>query len=374
MFVIVEHPFALSRTAWSPLQKDDNRTMPADLPSRLFSCLLLLTLFCMFNMTAEAADDNPWSHTFYFENDLFNGTDSNYTNGVKYSLLSPDLSPHAKNGRIPREVLEWIHKVPLIRDSGPEFSHKAEVSFGQNMYTPGDISRTDLIRDDRPYAGWSYVGLAYHRLARQDEGRDFLDSVEIQMGMVGPLAFAEESQTLIHELRNIDTAEGWDNQLKNEPGLVVAFERKWRFAPVRHTLFGAGMIVHAGGAIGNVATYLNSGLEFRFGLNLPYNFGVSLIRPAGSTRFSPDSRPGLYLFGAVNGKYVLRDIFLDGNTFTDSHSIDKEPLVADYAIGATLSYRNLLMTYTNVTRTREFEEQEEDHNFGSLTLSWFFTF
>ena len=348
--------------------------MPACFFSYIFSCLLLLSLSCLLPLPAEAAGGNPWAHTFYFENDLFNGTDSNYTNGVKYSLLSPDLSPHARNGRIPREVLEWIHKIPLIRDSGPEFSHRAEFSFGQNMYTPDDTDRTDLIRDDRPYAGWSYVGLAYHRLALQDEGRDFLDSVEIQMGMVGPISFAEETQTLVHELRNIDTAKGWDNQLKNEPGVVVAFERKWRFGPEKPTRLGTDMIVHAGGTLGNVATYLNSGLELRYGLNLPRNFGVSLIRPAGSPRFSPGNKPSLYLFGAVNGKYVLRDIFLDGNTFTDSHSTDKEPLIADYAIGATLSYRNLLITYTNVTRTREFEGQKEDHNFGSLTLSCFFTF
>ncbi len=348
--------------------------MPEHVSTRIFRSLFLLVMLLLPNLPAEAADDNPWSHTFYFENDLFNGTDSNYTNGVKYSLLSPDLSPHAKNGRLPRQVLEWIHKIPLIRDSGPEFSHKAEFSFGQNMYTPGDTSQTDLILDDRPYAGWSYIGLAYHRLARQEEGRDFLDSVEIQMGLVGPLSFAEESQTLVHELRNIDTAEGWDNQLKNEPGVVVAFERKWLFSQKDPGKLSADMIAHAGGAIGNVATYLNSGLEIRAGLNLPRNFGVSLIRPAGSTRFSPSNKPSLYLFAAVNGKYVLRDIFLDGNTFTDSHSIDKEPLIADFAAGLTLSYRNLMLTYTNVTRTREFEGQEEDHNFGSLALSWFFTF
>lgn len=336
--------------------------------------VLLASLLDPNGVLAEQDQDNPWAHSIFFENDLFNGTDSNYTNGVKYSLISPDLSLHAKQGHFPRKVLEVIHKVPFIRDSGPEFSHKAEFSFGQNMYTPADISRSDLITDDRPYAGWSYVGLAYHRKTKFVEHLDFLDSVEIQMGMVGPLAYAEETQTRVHELRNIDTAEGWVNQLKNEPGLVVAFERKWLFYTNSASLLTADAIVHVGGALGNVATYVNTGLEIRYGLNLPRNFGVSLIRPAGSTLFTPSKKPSLYLFGAVNGKYVLRDIFLDGNTLTDSHSIDKEDWVADFAGGITLSYRNLMLTYTHVTRTKEFVGQEESHDFGSLTLNFFYPF
>ena len=242
------------------------------------------------------------------------------------------------------------------------------------MYTPADISRKDVVTDDRPYAGWAYIGLAYHRKTEFEEYLDFVDSVEIQMGMVGPLSFAEETQTLVHELRDIETAKGWDHQLKNEPGLVVAFERKWLFSMDSDRLFAADAIVHTGGTLGNVATYVNAGLEVRSGFNLARNFGVSIIRPAGSTLFTPHEEPSIYLFGAVNGKYVLRDIFLDGNTFTDSHSIDKEHWVADFAAGITLSHHNLMLTYANVTRTKEFVGQDESHNFGSLTLNFFYPF
>jgi lipid A 3-O-deacylase len=340
----------------------------------LLALLLLASLLVPEGLLAAHNQDNPWTQSIFFENDLFNGTDSNYTNGVKYSLISPDLSPHAEQGHFPRKVLELIHKIPFLRDSGPEYSHKAEFSLGQSMYTPADISRSDLIRDDRPYAGWTYVGMAYHRKTAFEEHIDFLDSVEIQMGIVGPQSYAEETQTLVHELRNIDTAKGWDHQLKNEPGLVVAFERKWLFSPDFAGLLKPDAIAHAGAAIGNVATYFNSGLELRYGWNLPRNFGASLIRPAGSTRFSPDKNPSLYLFGAINGKYVLRDIFLDGNTFTDSHSIDKEHWVADLAAGVTVSYKNLMLTLTHVTRTKEFVGQDDSHNFGSLTLTFFYPF
>ena len=218
------------------------------------SMLLLTALVIPASVLAEAEQHNPWAQSIFFENDLFDGTDSNYTNGVKYSLISPDLSPHARQGLFPRKVLELIHKIPYLRDSGPEYSHQAEISFGQNMYTPSDTSRSDLVTDDRPYAGWSYLGLAYHRKTKFVDHLDFLDSVEIQLGIVGPQAYAQETQDLVHDLRNIDRAEGWDHQLKNEPGLVVAFERKWLFYPDTTGPLAADASVHSGGAVGNVAT------------------------------------------------------------------------------------------------------------------------
>lgn len=349
------------------------KTLAGSGPPCLWLVLVVLSMLSMpGGLVAAENQDNRWAQSFFFENDLFSDSDSNYTNGIKYSLISPDLSPHANRGHLPRKVLGLVHKIPFIRDSSPEYIHKAEFSIGQNMYTPVDTSRSDLIEDDRPYAGWFYLGFAYHRKTEFEDHLDFLDTVEIQVGMVGPLSFAEESQTLVHELRDINTAKGWDNQLKNEPGLLVAFERKWLFSSDSDRLLTADTIVHTGGAIGNVATYLNTGLEVRYGMNPGRHFGISMIRPAGSVLFTPHKKPSIYLFGAVNGKYVLRDIFLDGNTFTDSHSIDKKDFVAEFAAGISLSHRNLMLTFTHVTRTEQFVGQEDEHHFGSLTLNFFY--
>ena len=179
----------------------------------------------------ESAEVNPWTHTFYFENDLFNGTDSNYTNGVKYSVISPDLSPGAPQGTLPKKVLEYVHKIPLIRESPPEYSNQVEFSFGQNMYTPTDISRSGLIKDDRPYAGWLYISTSYHRKYSTENPVKFMDTVELQFGVIGPASLAEDTQRIVHQWRGIETAKGWDHQLKNEPGIAAIFERKWLFHP-----------------------------------------------------------------------------------------------------------------------------------------------
>jgi lipid A 3-O-deacylase len=344
--------------------------MVLNVPSTRQIYLILLFLTVMSFPVAALADHNPWTHTIYFENDLFTGTDSNYTNGVKYSLISEDLSPHAHEGKLPRKVLEYVHQLPFIGKSGPEYTHKVEFSLGQNMFTPQDISRSDLITNDRPYAGWTYISTSYHRKYSSAETLDFMDTVELQLGIVGPESFAEQTQKFVHKMRELQRPHGWDNQLKSEPGLAVVFERKWLFHPGDARRLNYRIITHAGGAVGNVYTYLNSGAELRVGWNIPRDFGVSLIRPAGSTRLSTHTEFSMFGFAGVNGRLTFRDIFLDGNTFTDSHSIDKKIPVADLSAGLAINYKNILLTWTQVLRTKEFKGQQDAHSFGAMALSF----
>ena len=353
-------------------QKKSYSPVSRHIVKTLLSATLLFFSLCQTPGTAWGEDVNPWSHSLYFENDLFTGTDSNYTNGVKYVLISPDLSPKAKKmGNIPKKALGYIHKIPFIRNTPAQTSHKVEFAFGQNMYTPSDISVHELIENDRPYAGWTYFATAYHNKSDLSPHRFVMDTVELQVGIIGPASLAEESQKFIHKLRDIGMPKGWDHQLSNEPGVVMAWERKWLYHPVEQG-FGWDTIFHSGFTLGNVSTYVNGGVEFRLGWNIPKTFGVSLIRPGGSTRMNQSQHPGVYLLGAVDGRWVARDIFLDGNTFTDSHSVDKKKFVGDFALGLAFNYNKFMITLTQVLRTRRFEGQSAGHSFGAVSVSWFF--
>ncbi|MDD3814621.1 MAG: lipid A deacylase LpxR family protein [Desulfocapsaceae bacterium] len=340
-------------------------------PAILVVFSALLCLFCLAAARPSLAVEEaelPWTVNIYFENDLFTGTDRNYTNGVKISLISPDLVSFVESGKLPDWSLEYIYRLPFINDPDPALKRKVEFSLGQNMYTPADISRSDLIPDDRPYAGWTYFGAAFH--TRSSER---MDTIELQVGMVGPDSFAEETQKAVHDLRDLQRPNGWDNQLKNEPGLAAIYERKWQLEPVfSRGIFAIDAITHLGCSLGNVATYANTGFESRLGWNLPDDFGVSLIRPAGNTSFSTRQQQGGYLFVALNTRVVLRDIFLDGNTFADSHSIGKKIFVADLAGGAAIYFKQVKLTWTQVLRTKEFDGQPDNHSFGSLILSFFY--
>ena len=79
-----------------------------------------------------------------------------------------------------------------------------------------------------------------------------------------------------------------------------------------------------------------------------------------------------YVFASAEGRAIARNIFLDGNTFRDSLSVDKRPFVADFQLGAVLHFDNLELTYTYVARTEEFETQGSAQQFGSVGITYRF--
>jgi len=89
-------------------------------------------------------------------------------------------------------------------------------------------------------------------------------------------------------------------------------------------------IAHYGASLGNVRTYLNTGLTLRIGSLVPNDFGTSPIRPGGDSNAPLESNVthrfsegGLHAFISADARVVARDIFLDGNTFTDSPASKK---------------------------------------------------
>ncbi|HEY7840173.1 MAG TPA: lipid A deacylase LpxR family protein [Gammaproteobacteria bacterium] len=337
---------------------------------------------CVFSAAAGAAPPphESWTFTGRLENDLFAGTDRFYTNGIKLSWVSPDLQWFQdldwfkRDARLNRWGNLLVDALPFSDDK--ERQRNLSLSVGQMMYTPRDIDREDLIVDDRPYAGWLYGSIAFHSKTYR-----VLDTFEIQAGLTGPWSLAENAQDLIHGLRGIDKARGWDNQIDTELAFALVYDRKYRVLP-RVDLgsgWGADAIGYAGGAVGTVFTHASAGLEARFGWNLPMDFGSALIRPAGETnapadtadpRYDPSVRWSVHVFAAATGRLVARDIFLDGNTFSDSHNVDKETLVGDLVVGASAIYGRFKLSYAQAWRTAEFEGQKGSQQFGSISLSF----
>ena len=328
---------------------------------------LTLLAFCaiIVSSTRAYAQQQPFEDdkaiiSMVFENDMFGGTDQNYTNGVRLAWLSSEENTP--------DWARWSadHLLPLDAMGRKRIS----LALGQNMYTPRDLSRRDLITTDRPYAGWLYgsIGMV------SDTGTT-LDNVMLTIGVIGPYSYARQTQTFVHRVVDSPKAQGWDNQLKTEPGIVLTLERKWR-ALYEFSPFGAGMDVtpHAGMNLGNVNTDASLGATFRLGYDLPADYGPPRIRPSlpGSDFFVPTQELGGYLFAGFEGRGVARNIFLDGNTFRDSPSVDKKILIGNLQAGAALTYGNTRLSYTHVLMSKEFDAQKRAEQFGALTLSWRF--
>ena len=344
----------------------------------LTNALVLLCIFLPATVHAEDQKARDTSTlTLYIENDSIGigNTDRYYTHGTKLSWISQDLSKYRDLVTIP-----WMHRLierlPYLND--PENQRTVSVSLGQNIYTPEDHQRTDVIKDDRPYAGITYVGLGLH-----SRNPKHMDTFELDIGLVGRHSYAEDCQTWLHKFNHSDYPRGWDNQLHDEPVLNLYLERKWKTLQIRTTRgFGFDVLPHLGLALGNAYTGASLGGEVRFGWNIPNDFGTHLIRP-GSDSSSPldDTDPrffrtfhriGMHGFLAVDGRAVAHNILLDGNTFRDSHSVDKEPFVADFIGGIGLIIYQVKITYSLVYRTKEFETQRDEQRFGAIALSFTF--
>lgn len=356
--------------------------------------------------SASGADDCKAAQAIEFrgltvrlENDLFVNTDRNYTNGVAFMAVSRDIAGSLRTECLPTPVR--LH-AELIRRLNPSFwsdagnpahTQNVVVKFGQSMYTPNDPLRTDLIADDRPYAGLLYVGMSWNRRSLMAQSNtEMLDTREITVGIIGPWALARQSQNLVHDAIGADRFLGWDHQLKNEPALQIAMDRKFRDHRGEGAIipgFSADAIRSIGLRLGNIETSAALGIEGRVGWNVPNDFGTYPIRPGAENRppssasirgpaneaFRTASSPraGFHLFGTLEAKLVARDFTLDGNLIRSSHHVTRRPWVAQAAVGLSaqgiVAGHGAKLALMRVYRTREFREQASNHAYGSVALS-----
>lgn len=338
--------------------------------------VVMLIVTAIAGREASAVDaDKParrpggWTTIFQFENDVFADADRDYTNGIRLSVFAPE-------GAVPgclASSIESLADFAKVDEKG----RVARLGFGvgQNIYTPRDITIATRLEDDRPYAGWLY---ASGRLQLRDE--HFLQQFGIDLGIVGPSALADETQTFVHRQIDSPIPQGWKFQLKDEPGVVLSYQWRGRFNEL--VLGGPGLstdfIPNAGLSVGNVLTDANVGATVRVGLNLPRDFGppspeglffTSGVKEATPSQDSCSCDVSLYGFLSADGRAVARNIFLDGNSFRSSPQVTKENFVSDVTVGAVLRAGHVSLTYNLVHRSTEFRGQDRLQRFGSVTLS-----
>ena len=298
--------------------------------------------------------------TVVMENDsIGGGTDRNYTSGA--SINYTDV-----NAQFPRIAHDIDKLVPTFEINQTSSIH---YSLGQTIFTPKDTSQTTANLNDRPWAAFLYGTMGMITLTD-----NHTDEVEATLGIVGPAALGEQSQKFIHKhITDSPIPKGWSNQLKNEPGVMLAWQRSWPMFWQKQTGdYFWSVKPYVGATLGNIRTYANTGFTVRLSpSDSKWQDTPIRIRPAmpGSGIYEiPRKKWSWSLFTGLETRAVARDIFLDGNTFAKSHSIDKNSLVADATAGASLTYNNTRISYTVVYRTKEFKTQDNPEIFGALSV------
>ncbi len=325
----------------------------------------LLASFALLVSWLPARADTPAQGpviTVTEENDLFSSTDRHYTQGLKFTQMFSD-------DKMPAWLLDYSAEIPAF---GMDIEHrKLGFTFGQNIYTPGNIDIPTLIPDDRPYAGWLYLGWIFQRRGTTQSKRPVLENYELNLGIIGPEALGEEAQTTVHKFWHIRTPKGWSNQLKIEPGLALRYTRMWLYR-IEGAGIPADLIPQLGGSLGNVGTYLESGFTLRTGFHVPMDFGNQTVDAPTVTEGVAIPKWGFSVYSGLYGRAVAYNAFLDGNLFQHSHHVQKNYFVGEFRLGASLILKRMELSYLYALRTREFRHQIHNDAFGSVSLTYRF--
>ena len=380
---------------------------------------LALTLALLSPTRTDAtACHRGWS--FFWENDsrLWTlkrpNTDRYYTNGLRLNVSWTDTSA-GSSGCAPRIVNALALPKPavwLVRHSGwlhagPSTDVVVDTGFllGQNQYTPTDLLRTTLNPDERPFGAWLYAG--FTTAARPRANPQFLYYTEWDLGVVGPAAGGRAAQSFAHRIFNAFGAHAplhptWNHQIKNEPALVARLRLSRRLvdwaATSPATKWGRrlDLIGTVDLAAGNVFDYAQGAATLRIGYNLDNELGGDRTIPKIANELTaglvgsppgitappaplrgivflppsglPDYRPGhdkweLYGFVHAEGRGVLRNIFLDGNSyrtgyeglsFHEAYLIRTKRGLSELEVGAALRLKRLKITWRRVWQRPDF--------------------
>ena len=121
-----------------------------------------------------------------------------------------------------RFVADFIGKINLL-DVEVTSIGKVHLGLflGHNLYTPRSIAVSAPQPLDRPWAAWLYLGGVAQR-ARDDR----IDTIELDLGLVGPAALGRDVQSGWHRLIGSPQPQGWQHQIPNEPAFMASWLAK----------------------------------------------------------------------------------------------------------------------------------------------------
>ena len=301
--------------------------------------------------------------TFTFQNDVFLNRDFGYTNGAGFTFgKGPFLS---FDGNV-NPLVDRLSRNLYIRTM-PDKVHGIANMLFQRMQTPEDLTISTPQLDDFPY-----VGLLALQTTLYAYDRNQSDQFSSYLGMVGPAALAEETQTFVHSIIGSEEPQGWDTQIDNE--LVFKLEavrvkklyRNYYSDNLGIDLVGIG---HLG--LGTISSEALVGLAVRWGSNLEFSHATFSLQPdrqVNSLTLSPSNN--FFTFVGVQGGYFANDIMIDGNTFRDSQSI---PLRHEYnQVTAGVVFKHGKLSYVaQVTEANSRSTiNSERLQYGAFSVTW----
>jgi len=311
------------------------------------------------------------------ENDLI-WLDESYTNGLRaFATEVPGLR------LLQRYAFLGVQRNAIACPSAGEalsendlYCRTTQVALTQTMHTPIEIYDRAPQARDRPFAGTLFASLRSDLIRPGLSGRSLITfGSEWQLGVLGPKAFAEHTQSMAHWLiaSNADRPAGWPNQLSNRLHAVWMLDATGRHsrmssvspsASALRRFFNADLTGRGNAIIGTTHRSGSAGLVGRwgpFGRELPLltaraiGPAINLMERAGTdtakslrNAVSP-SRPFRYAVVAA-----LDQRLVDHNETLLKDDISMARQIVEASFGGQVEWGWLMSTFMIVHRGREF--------------------
>lgn len=330
---------------------------------RLFwsGCILLLYSSVASAQGQAPIDSINTDHSYIrvlTENDIYKLrglTDRYFSNGVQLEYQFPQRKVQG------RKIQKWFPTLP--KKSWQK--NKISGIFGMKMYTPENIRLVEVDSTDRPYAGWSYLGIG--SMSNRFSTAERL-TTQFTLGVIGPAAGQKNLQIKLHTLLDNTIPQGWDNQIANDLAVNLNYLYEKRIFYPTSRLESLGLVeVNAG----TVSNYIGIGGQMRMGRFNDYFYNSSGLKMKNKT-YDPEDLAQtpfpenlnrnfqLYFFARASFRFALDNSTLEGGFFSfkrspyvlSSDQIQRFYLNAQFGVSMVLGRFGI--TFSQFYRSREF--------------------
>lgn len=323
-------------------------------------CLAFVMSFSVIAEEYVAQEYNADTFTLSIDNDGLLGTDKDYTSGIFFKYNSKSTTNINDNS--PLLLKSFGNWLPLQQESNKGWG----LTVGQKIWTPEDITSTVEEEDVRPYTGFLFVEAKVFEFSAKSTNK-----YKLMLGVVGPDAFGEKSQTSIHSLIGSDTPQGWERQITSQTVFNLSYESQrllTRTEDKTHDLAFSHRI-----NVGNFKSEIAIGSTLRWGDSLNESFGSVSSMPGNyiDTGVLSKSRKGQFYYVALEGRYRFQDITIDGARPKNLFDVHTQHLQATISTGAVYYEEKWGVALSIITSSPEYKEDLQKYNStASLELFW----
>ena len=316
---------------------------------------------------ASPAGARKYALTITFDNDALTwaNRDRYYSNGIEFAFSWPAPARWFCRGADHRYDSRTGTCYSTHASRHRRRALRLRVALGQRIYTPDDQHNLAIVRDDRPFAGWTYVDLSLRYLS------DVL-AIEgaLVVGLTGRGSGASQLQRWFHNaILKQRSTDGWAHQIGTE--LTIALRSR-----ASYKLLSAATMLSA------THHWFDASLEAETWLGLPFTWFAlgGHVRLGYLTRRldSPHGpRPFLrhfqfYLFARIVARVVLRNDTIQGAALAPNpHTAPLRNWAPWAQFGIALQSLPFDFAVSVVVRAAEsFPEQNRpNHLFGRVAIT-----